>query len=69
MWLSESSYITQLQDYISLSEEDPIVKSIVVYIDQEITYNWEYVEEINTVQLDFIPDYGELVEVGYKINI
>ena len=69
VWLSESSYITQLQDYISLSEEDPIVKSIVVYIDQEITYNWEYVEEINTVQLDFIPDYGELVEVGYKINI
>ena len=67
--MSESSYITQLQDYIVLSEEDPIVKSIVVYIDQEITYDWKYVEEINTVQLDFIPDYGELVEVGYKINI
>ncbi len=69
LWLSESSFITQRQDDIELTESDPIVKSIVVYVDGITTWDWEYVEELNTIQIGFIPDYGSLVEVGYKVFI
>ena len=69
LWLSESSFITKRQDSIELTEVEPIVKSIVVYVDGSTTWDWEYVEEINTIQLDFIPDYGSLIEVGYKVFI
>jgi hypothetical protein len=69
VWLSESSFITQQKDHIDLSESDPIVSSIVVYVDNSFTYEWEYIEEFNRVQLDSVPDYGSLIEVGYKVNI
>tara|TARA_B100000686_G_C16789846_1_gene977885 strand:+ start:1693 stop:2580 length:888 start_codon:yes stop_codon:yes gene_type:complete len=68
-WLSASSYLTEVKDYIQLSDADPIVESIVVYENQIVTYDWEYLEEINTVQLGFMPDHGAIIEVGYKVYI
>jgi hypothetical protein len=68
-WLSDSSYLTQRIDYIRLSEDSPIVESIIVYVDQEAIHDWSYLEETNTVQLGFIPDYGSIVEVGYNVQI
>ena len=67
MWLSESSYLTEIRDYIILSEETPILDSLIVYIDGQVTSDWKYIEETNTVKLDFLPDYGTLVEVGYQV--
>ncbi|MAG27639.1 hypothetical protein CMI47_19060 [Candidatus Pacearchaeota archaeon] len=69
LWLSDSSFITKMKDSIVLSEDDPIVKSMVVYIERQITNDWVYIPETNTVSLGFTPDYGELVEVGYKISL
>ena len=67
IWLSESSFITQQIDYIQLSEQDPIASSIVVYIDNEEIADWSYIEEKRIIQLDFIPEHGSLVEVGYQV--
>ncbi len=67
VWLSDSSYLTQLKDFIALSEPEPILESIVVYVNREAIYNWSYVEETNGIQLDFVPDYGSLIEVGYNV--
>jgi hypothetical protein len=47
VWLSDSSYFTQRKDYILLSEQAPILESIVVYVNQEAIYGWSYVEETN----------------------
>jgi hypothetical protein len=59
--------LTQLKDFITLSNPDPVIESIIVYIDQEIVYDWRYVEETNTVYLGSTPDYGSIVEVGYNV--
>ena len=67
IWLSNSSFLTSRRDSIELSQT-PIPESIVVYIDGEPIYEWEYKEENNTVYLNTIPDYGSLVEVGYKVD-
>ena len=69
VWLSDSSYLTQQIDYIVLSEKDPVLESIIVYVNQEAVYNWSYIEESNTVQLDFVPDYGSIIEVGYNVYV
>jgi len=69
VWLSNSSYLTQLKDFIVLSETDPILESVVVYINQEAIYGWEYIEETNTIRLGITPDYGSIVEVGYNVYI
>ena len=69
VWLSSSSYLTELKDYINLSEPEPILESIVVYVEGEYTRDWAYIEESNIVQLNFVPDYGTLVEVGYKVEV
>ena len=66
-WLSDSSYLTKRIDYIQLSNPEPIVESIIVYVDQIETRSWEYIEETNTVYLGVIPDYGSVVEVGYNV--
>jgi hypothetical protein len=69
IWLSDSSYLTERKDYIVLSENDPILDSMIVYVDQYWTREWYYIESTNTVQLDFLPDYGSVVEVGYNVYI
>jgi hypothetical protein len=68
-WLSDSSYLTQRKDYITLSEHNPILESIIVYIDQNAEYGWTYVKDTNTIHLDVIPDYSSVVEVGYNVYI
>ena len=69
IWLSESSYLTQQQNSIQLSEPDPILESIIVYVDRSPIYGWTYDKETNTVKLDNTPDYGSLVEVGYNVYV
>ena len=69
VWLSDSSYLTQQIDYIVLSEADPILESIIVYVNQEPIYDWSYIEETNTVKLGFTPSYGAVVEVGYNVYV
>jgi len=69
VWLSDSSYLTQRIDYITLSEADPIPESIIVYVNQEAIHDWIYVEESNIVQLGFVPDYGAIIEVGYNVYV
>ncbi len=69
VWLSESSYLTQRKDYIELSEPEPILESIIVYINQESIYDWAYDEDTNTVRLGFVPDYGSVIEVGYNVYV
>jgi len=69
IWLSDSSYLTQHKDFIVLSEADPILDSMIVYIDHESIYEWAYIEETNIVQLDNVPGYGSIVEVGYNVYV
>ena len=69
VWLSDSSYLTQLKDFLELSEPDPILDSIIVYVDQEAVYDWDYIDETNTVKLGFVPDYGTVIEVGYNVYV
>lgn len=69
LWLSESSYLTRSVDFVILSQPDPIIDSMIVYIDGEVTSEWSYIPENNSVKLRFLPDYGSLVEVGYNIYI
>ncbi len=67
VWLSDSSYLTQLKDFIVLSEPNPILESIIVYVDQEAVHDWTYIDDTNTVKLGFVPDHGSVVEVGYNV--
>jgi hypothetical protein len=69
VWLSDSSYLTQLKDSIVLSESEPILDSIIVYVNQEAIHNWAYIEETNKIQLGFVPDYGSVIEVGYNVYV
>lgn len=69
IWLSDSSYLTQQIDYIFLSEPEPILDSIVVYVNQEEAYSWSYIKESNKIQMGFVPDYGSVVEVGYNVYV
>ena len=69
VWLSDSSYLTQQINYISLSEPAPILESIIVYVNQTAVYDWIYIEETNIVQLGFVPDYSSVVEVGYNVYV
>tara|TARA_Y100001973_G_C5183310_1_gene326247 strand:+ start:355 stop:1236 length:882 start_codon:yes stop_codon:yes gene_type:complete len=69
VWLSDSSYLTQLKDYILLSEQEPILESIIVYVNQEAIYDWVYLEETNAIKLGVVPDYGSVVEVGYNVYV
>jgi len=65
-WLSESSFLTSADVKIFLTAE-PIASSIVVYVDHTRTHDFSYDENENTVHLDFTPDPGSLIEVGYKV--
>jgi len=69
VWLSQTSYLTASKDFVVLSEENPIEESIIVYIDNEINYNWKYNSDSNSVTLGSVPSHGSLVEVGYNVYI
>ena len=67
-WLADSSFLTRSVTSIALSET-PILVSIVVYVDRSLTYDWSYDESVNVVYLDFVPDFGSLIEVGYEVLV
>ena len=69
VWLSDSSYLTQHKDYVVLTEEDPVVESIVVYVNGSIISDWVYNEDSNIVRLGFTPDPESLIEVGYNVYV
>jgi len=68
VWLADSSFLTQMISSVQLSQT-PVQESIIVYVDSESIYGWSYDEKSNTVHLDDTPDYGSLIEVGYKVLI
>lgn len=67
VWLSDSTYLTQQKDYIFLSESEPILDTIIVYIEQAPTHDWEYISSSNMVKLGFTPGHSSLIEIGYQV--
>ena len=65
-WLGDSTFLVGEIDYINLSQT-PLEDSIVVYRNGLETQLWYYLYDTNTVYLDFVPDPGELIEVGYVV--
>jgi hypothetical protein len=67
VWVSESSFLTMLKDYVVLTKQ-PQDGSIKIYVDgEELKRGWAYSENHNTVYLDKIPDYGSYVVVTYLV--
>jgi hypothetical protein len=80
MWWSicDSDWGTQMQEIalflalkstFQLSEPDPVVDTIKVYVNgQEVTEGWEYVEEHNHIAFnaDSVPNGGDTIEIGYS---
>ena len=69
VWLSDTSYLTQQKDYIVLSESNPIVESIVVYVNGAIVGSWTYAEVSNIIKLNSTPPPEAIIEVGYNVYI
>lgn len=67
VWLSNSSYLTERKSAFELSDPELILSSLVVYVDQSVISDWQYIESSNTIQLGFVPDYGSLIEAGYNV--
>ena len=65
-WLTDSTFLVGEVDYINLSKTT-LEDSIVVYRNNLEIELWYYLVETNTVYLDFVPDPGELIEVGYVV--
>jgi hypothetical protein len=67
-WVSESSFLTMLKDYIVLTSY-PEVGSIKVYVDgEELKSAWSYSKNQNTIYLDDMPDYGSYVVATYLVE-
>ena len=66
LWLADSTFLVGIQQHINLTNT-PLIDSLVVYRDGVETDLWYYVNNTNTVYLDFEPDPGELIEVGYVV--
>lgn len=67
-WVSESSFLTMLKDYLVLTRQ-PENGSIKVYVDgDELKRGWTYSESHNTVYLDEMPDYGSYVVATYLVE-
>jgi len=65
-WLADSTFLVGEIDYINLSQK-PLDGSVVVYRNGLETELWYYLPSTNTVYLDFVPNPGELIEVGYVV--
>ena len=66
-WVSESSFLTMLKDYVVLTKQ-PQDGSIKIYVDgEELKRGWAYSENHNTVYLDEMPDYGSYVVATYLV--
>jgi len=67
-WVSESSFLTMLKDYVMLTRQ-PEAGSIKVYVDgSELKSGWSYSEAHNTIYLDKMPDYGSYVVATYLVE-
>lgn len=68
-WLAGASFLTALSTEIALTQT-PIEESIVVYRNHDaLPYgDWEYDAELNVVNLNFTPDYEDVIAVGYDVN-
>ena len=67
-WVSESSFLTMLKDYVVLTRQ-PEEGSIKVYVDgDELNHGWTYSEKHNVVYLDEMPDYGSYVVATYLVE-
>lgn len=68
-WLSSTSILTRppLNDFVSLSHPEPLIDTIVVYIDHFETREWTYDEVDNKVMINDITDEMMLIEVGYEV--
>ena len=53
----------------SLDENDPIEETISVYVNGQLTPNWEYDENTNSVIFheDYIPEEGQSIEIEYAV--
>ena len=67
LWLSNSTFLVGPIDYIKLTYT-PMEESIKVYIDRFETEQWEYEEKTNTVNLNYTPTPGSLIEAIYVIS-
>ena len=67
-WVSESSFLTMLKDYVALTRQ-PEDGSIKVYVDgNELRSGWVYNANDNIVYLDEMPDYGSYVVATYMVE-
>ena len=67
--MEEVAHSVALRSIFELGEPDPVIESIVVWVNgQEVTEGWEYSEENNSINFDYdnIPEPGDLVEVSYS---
>jgi len=64
-----SGATTQIEPYESITlTHPPVVNTIRVFIDGQLSNDWLYVQSTNEVQFTVIPTGGSLVEVGYVIK-
>lgn len=68
-WLASTSVLTKppLDDFVVLSHAEPLVETIIVYVNHIETKWWTYSEDSNTVTIDDITDEVMLIEVGYEV--
>jgi hypothetical protein len=69
VWLSDSSYLTTLSNIVYLTSDDPIVETIVVYVDSTPSYDWHYNSSSNSVIFDIAPPHGVEVVVAYEVFV
>jgi len=52
-----------------LEEEDPIVDSIEVYVNGQLTTDWEYDETTNTIVFaeGHVPEEGQTIDIDYAV--
>ena len=52
-----------------LAEEDPIIDTIVVSVNGQVTTDWEYDTNTNSVRFptDHIPEPGQTIDIDYAV--
>jgi len=69
VWLSDSSYLTSLVSVFPISDTDPILDSIIVYVDGASAYDWIYNESSNSIVFNNPPDYSSTVTIAYSVYL
>lgn len=59
---------SQIEPYEKIElTHPPVVSTIRVFVNGQISNDWYYTQSTNTVHFDVVPDGGSLVEVGYVV--